>query len=103
MQMSESARSVTGKKVRLSAERWEHIVTEHAELQDMQEQVLRAVSEPERVLEGSAGELLAVLTIEEGKWLVVVYRELEDDGFVITAFLTRKAKSLDKRRVIWSP
>lgn len=87
----------------MPAERWEHILTEHAELDGMQELIHDAIAHPERVLEGGAGELLAVTSIEEGKWLVVVYRELDKDGFVITAFLTRKAKSLDRRKVLWSP
>ncbi len=90
-----------GIPIRLSDERWEHISTEHAELIDQREQVLEAVANPERILAGNAGEQLAVREVETGKWIVVVYRELEDDGFIITAFLTRRNRSLDKREVIW--
>jgi hypothetical protein len=53
-------------------------------------------------LEGGAEELLAVREVEVGKWLIVVYRELQDDGFIITAFLTRRARSLERRRMVWS-
>ena len=35
------------------------------------------------------------------KHLIVVYREQGDDGFIITAFLTSKARLLVKRRQIW--
>jgi hypothetical protein len=35
------------------------------------------------------------------KWVVVVYREKGDDGFVITAFLTRRTRSLEKRKQLW--
>lgn len=89
-------------RIRLTDERWAHIVSEHAELTDMQLEVLNTIAEPQRVLDGGAGELLAVHEIEVGKWLVVVYREMKDDGFVITAFLTRRGRALEKRRVVWS-
>jgi len=45
--------------------------------------------------------MLAVPQLEPGKDLVAVYRELEQDGFIITAFLTRRRASLDRRRQIW--
>jgi hypothetical protein len=51
--------------------------------------VIEAIAEPIRIFAGAAGELLAVRELELGKYIVVVYRELEEDGFVITAFLTR--------------
>jgi len=36
-----------------------------------------------------------------GKHLVVVYREIENDGFIITAFITSKIESLNRRNQIW--
>lgn len=74
---------------------------EHRELDGLHLAVLDAVADPERVLAGGAGELLAVKIHEPGKWLVVVYPEAEDDGFVITAFLTRRFRSLDRREQLW--
>jgi hypothetical protein len=59
------------------------------------------VSHPDRVLLGGDGELLAVRELEAGKHLVVVYREQTDDGFIITAFLTRRIRTLEKRRQVW--
>ena len=44
---------------------------------------------------------LALQKVESKKYLVVVYRELKKDGFIITAFLTRRIKSLMKRKQIW--
>ncbi len=87
--MTPSVLSRNGVPIRLTDERWAHIAEEHCELADMRLEVLDAVSEPERVLAGGAGELLAVRGVEPGKFLVAVYRELGDNGFVITAFLTR--------------
>jgi len=90
-----------GVPIRLTDERWAHITEEHAELAGMRLDVLEAVSQPERILAGEEGELLAVREQEVGKYLVVVYRELERDGFIITAFITRRAASLDRRKQLW--
>jgi hypothetical protein len=94
-------RSKNGVPIRLTDERWEHIVNEHGELTEMQKQILDAIIYLQRILDSNAGDLLAVLEVEIGKWLVVVYRENGEDGFVITAFFTRRVRSLEKRRVIW--
>jgi len=99
--VADHAISMNGKIIRLTDERWGHIADEHAEMSDLRDDVLRTIDEPERILEGGAGELLAVRTIETGKWIVVAYRELETDGFVITAFLTRRVRSLDRRKQLW--
>jgi hypothetical protein len=77
---------------------------EHAELAGMRQAVLDAVADADRVLSGTAGALLAVRMIEPDKALVVVYREVDaNDGFVITAFLTRRLRSLDRRTQLWPP
>ncbi len=40
--------------------------------------------------------------IEKGKYIVVVYKEVSSsDGFIITAFLKRRKKQLEKRKKIW--
>jgi hypothetical protein len=96
-----TVKSKSGVDIRLPDERWTHIVTEHAELVDLHDEVLAAVENPERILAGNDGELFAVREFEADKWIVVVYRESGDDGFIITAFLTRRGRSLDKRQVIW--
>ena len=99
--MTLSATSKNGVVIRLPDERWEHILAGHGELADMQQAVLDTVAEPERILAGGAGELLAVREVEAGKWLVVVYREMDDDGFIITALLTRRGQWLEKREQLW--
>ena len=93
--------SKNGVPIRLTDERWAHITEEHGELADLQQEVLQTVAEPERIVEGKAGELLALRELENGKWLVVVYLELGDDGFVITAFSTHRFRSFEKRKQVW--
>lgn len=93
--------SKNGVTIRLTDERWAHITEEHCELAGLRSEVLETVLQPERILLGGDGELIAVRELEPGKHLVVVYREEAGDGFIITAFLTRRAPSLAKRRQVW--
>jgi hypothetical protein len=58
----DGALSRNGVWVRLSAERWQHIATEHPELAALRTAVLQAIADADHVLEGHAGELLAVLS-----------------------------------------
>ena len=101
--MIQSATAKSGVPIRLTPERWLHITEEHSELAGMRLEVLTAISEPLRILAGNQEELLALREIGSGKYLVVVYRELEgeEDGFVITAFMTRRLASLNRRKQVW--
>jgi hypothetical protein len=95
------AKSVTGVRIRLTDERWAHITEEHCELAGLRLEILETIARPQRVLAGTGGECLALRETEAGKWLVAVYRELDDDGFVITAFLTRRQGALQRRKQLW--
>ncbi len=99
--MTETVASKNGAAIRLTDERWAHITEEHAELAGLKWDVLETVGEPERILAGGADERLALKKQTDGKILVVVYREDVDDGFVITAFLTRREASLNRRKQLW--
>jgi hypothetical protein len=99
--MSDAVASVAGIPIRLTDERWAHVIDEHAELAGLRVEILKAIAEPQRVVEGRRGELLATREIGPGEFLVVVYRETGDDRFVITAFLTRRSGSLDRRKQRW--
>jgi hypothetical protein len=67
--MSDVAISRNGVRIRLTRERWPHIVEEHRELADLRLEVLEAISSPVRVVEGGEGALLAVREIDLGKYL----------------------------------
>lgn len=93
---------MNGVVIRLPNERWLHITEEHSELAGHYHDVLEAIAAPEAVYEGGAGEVLAVRQAEPGKYLVVVYQErTPEDGFVITAFLSRRLQQLLKRKRLW--
>jgi len=100
--MVETVNSKNGIPIRLTDERWAHITEEHCELAGQREDVLETISDPLRILEGSCGELLAIREINSGLFLVVVYRELDNDGFIITAFLTTRIRPIERRKQIWA-
>lgn len=94
--------SKNGILIRLTEERWKHIVLMHPALAGKQEQVLKTVKNPECILQGKAGELLAVSGTLRKQYLVVIYKEFENDGFIITAFETTDVNWLFKKEIIWS-
>jgi hypothetical protein len=96
------ARSKNGAVIRLPDERWLHITEEQSELAGGLKDILETISDPLRVYAGSQGEMLAARKIVSGKFLVVVYKETgANDGFVITALLTRRLRQLERRRLLW--
>ncbi|NBD17806.1 MAG: hypothetical protein GVY04_17245 [Cyanobacteria bacterium] len=100
--MTQTTISKNGVTIRLPEERWEHITQRHQGLNNQKEFVLKTIADPERILDANEGALMAVRTLAQAKVLVVVYREIDDnDGFIITAFPTRRFNSLNKRRQIW--
>ena len=67
----------------------------------MRLEILETLASLSRILAGKGEEQLAVREVAKDKYLIVVYREMSDDGFMITAFLTRKLRSLNKRKQLW--
>ena len=87
----ESATSVNGVPIRLTGERWTHIVENHDELAGRMDEVLDTIADPAWVTAGYGGALIAWRDRGRGRWLAVFYREVsKKDGFVLTAFITRK-------------
>jgi len=88
--------------IRLTEERWAHITEEHNEIAGYYFEVLEVVSDPEAIYKGKEGECIAVRPIKEGKYLIVIYREIsKEDGFIITAFITKRVKYLERRQKLW--
>lgn len=96
--------SRNGVPVRLTEERWRHIVDRHPEMEDQQERILETLAGPDMVQRGDFGVLLAVRFYPETpmreKFLVVAYREVSaEDGFILTAYLTRRPSA--RREIVW--
>lgn len=88
--------------IRLTEERWFHIIEHHDDLAGYVDKVLETIEAPEIVYEGWGNELLAVKEMQKGKYIIVAYREVSKrDGFVITSFFTTKIEKLKWRRIIW--
>jgi hypothetical protein len=91
--------SVKGVPIRLTEERWMHIVNNHDELAGYYDDCLRVIEEPDLVLAGTQGSLKAVKGYGRNRYLVVLYREVStEDGFVITAYFVG---SIKRRRILW--
>lgn len=100
--MDISATSINGVTIRLTEERWKHICLMHPNLANKQEQVVKVVKNPDSIFKGRAGEFLAVVGPLKRVYLVVIYKELINDGFIITAFETTNTLWLFKKELIWS-
>jgi len=88
--------------IRLSEERWFHITEEHSEMAGYYFEVLETVEQPEAIYEGKTGECLAVREVEKDKYIVVVCKEVSnEDGFIITTFLTKRKRQLESRQKLW--
>ncbi|MGB9630314.1 MAG: hypothetical protein ACPL6D_16795 [Thermodesulfobacteriota bacterium] len=92
--------------IRLTIERWGHIICRHPELTDEKEKekVIEAIEKPEMILKGDFGTFMAVRFYRETslseKYLVVTYREVnKNDGFVVTAYFTNKLS--EEREILW--
>jgi len=66
--------------------------------------ISETISEPDYILKGEKDELIALKyyskTVITSKHCVVIYREVNGEGFVITAFLTSKPEKI-KGEIIW--
>lgn len=94
--------SKNGVRIRLTEERWVHITEEHSEMAGFYFEVLETLEGPEVIYEGRAEELMASREIEPGKYMVAVYREVsEEDGFIFTAFLTKRIEQMKRRTRLW--
>ena len=93
------AHSVRGIPIRLTAERWMHIVEARDELAGRMIDVLETVEAPDWVCRGYRGAQVAWKSFGRRCYMGVVYKEVShDDGFIVTAFLASKRK---RRNQVW--
>lgn len=91
--------------IRLTDERWYHITTSHQEINpDESLKIMDVIENPQVILKGDTGELLAVKKEPRKKlWIVVAYKEVGDkDGFILTAYLTTDSNWLFQKEVLWN-
>jgi hypothetical protein len=97
------------RRIRLDNATWfNQILRDHPELGVRDEYVIevkKTIEDPDYVVSGWFGEYLALrfcdVALKSSKYLCVVYRELNRDGFVITTFFISKPHKLLRRGVLW--
>ncbi|MBI5215521.1 MAG: hypothetical protein HY960_07185 [Ignavibacteriae bacterium] len=88
--------------IRLTEERWFHIIENHDDIAGYYDTVLETIEDPDFIIEGYRDALIALKTINKKKMLAAVYKELSSkDGFVITAYFTNKLQ-LNKVNILWA-
>ena len=83
----------SGRNIHLSKERWNHIVTEHPKLANSTEEIKDIVLNPLVVRKSKYDEKVIFhykFYKELSKYLLVSVKYLNGEGFIITAFYTRK-------------
>ena len=91
--------------IRLTDERFSHIIKNHPELIGEENNIIEIIENPDIIFEGNFNELLAAklydkTPVSENKYLVVIYKEIEnDDGFILTAYYARRLN--ERRKIIW--
>ena len=87
-----------GHSVRLTDERLAHIL-EHSEMKGLAAEIERVLIQPQLVRLSRSDTAVRLFyefyaqTIVGGKWLCVVVKYVENDAFVVTAYLTDKPKA----------
>jgi hypothetical protein len=101
------ARSHDDREIRLTNTIWRKIQEHHPEFaqRDYTDEISRAISDPDYIVEGWGGGRIALALCVSApvgaKHIAVVYRELNGDGFIITAFFISRFERLLKRGILW--
>lgn len=83
-----------GFTVRTSESYWQRLLTKHPDIAELEELVQQALTAPDEIRRSSRDDsvLLFYLARSEKRWVVVVARRLNGDGFLITAYQTDAIK-----------
>ena len=98
--------SKNGVPIRLTNERWNHIITFHTEMNNNKDLLLKTVHDPDMILKGVSDELRGVRFFQKThlgpKYLMVAYKELnKEDGFIITSYKSSNIDKIVKRGIEW--
>ena len=85
---------VLGKRIRTTINYWQHIVDhKHGELRGKLKLALEALKLADEVYQNPLDKDICLYYYKINKhWICVVTRHINKDGFIITAYLTTKAK-----------
>lgn len=93
--------------IRLTEERWLHIITSHTEMNENILELIKTIEDPDTITKGISDELRCIRFFPKThlgpKYLMVAYKEMSsDDGFIITAYKTSRLRKLANREIIWT-
>lgn len=97
-------RSRLDRKVRLTRAQWNHITVRHREIEGQERKIAMTLQDPDFVLYSKGDDnhqyhKVFSETPVTGKYLLVVAKHLNDEGFIITAFFIGRIKEKGKVRV----
>ena len=86
--------------VRTSKEYWQKVILKHPDVAELLDYVQAALRNPDQIRRSSRDPnlLLFYLIHREKRWVVVVARKLNGDGFLITAYQT---DSIKEGEMLW--
>ncbi|HEY9702215.1 MAG TPA: hypothetical protein V6C58_07200, partial [Allocoleopsis sp.] len=98
--------SKNGVPIRLTYKQWMHIIENHNYMAGNLDIIIETIADPDYIVTGKNNELTAIKhynkTVITEKDAIVVYKEINNnDGFVVTAWLTSKRDKILKRGIIW--
>ena len=101
------AKSKNQVPIRLTEERWFHIITSHTEMNGNILELIETIEDPDVITKGVGDELRCIRFFARThlgpKHLMVAYKELTtNDGFIITAYKTSRVRRLMGREIIWT-
>jgi|TARA_B100000315_G_C14446355_1_gene526974 hypothetical protein len=88
----------SGRKIHLSKERWNHINQEHPEVSEYLEEIKETLKSPTKLKEVDYDEDIRYFydyyksRKAEAKYLLVIVKYLNGEGFIITAYFVRNIK-----------
>lgn len=107
MEFPLTIKSIKGIEIRLTKERWSHILEHHPEIEQFLDEILSTVSNPKNLYLHPKKQILAATnsydkleTYGLAKNIAVHYREFTRDGFILTAFVISDER-LERRFRNW--
>ncbi len=86
-------------KVHTTGVYWQKLLVKHPELEGKLNDVKKTLQSPLEVRKSKRDELIFLFYAEDIKyWLCVVTKKIENEGFLVTAYLTDKIK---EGEILW--
>jgi hypothetical protein len=94
-------KSKLGRKIRVSQNYWDYIIrVKHAELEGLETEIKEALRSPIEVRKSKKDPSVYLYYHPFGnKFISVVTKHLNGEGFIITAYLTRRISSVGSEKV----